>query len=578
MGPFLGDGLVTAILWLSVPAVPLLVASLRVFPRLRKAVPLLAPAAVLPALAVAMTEPSPARLPWLLLGAELGLDAVGRTFLILTALLWCTAALFSRGYLARDAQRDRFMTYFLLTMAGNLWLVVARDPATFYTAFALMTFAAYGLVVHRRTPEAVRAGRIYIMMAVLGEVCIATGLWLLVSSGTDVGSAAALQDRSAAMFVLLLAGFGIKAGALPLHVWLPLAHPVAPTPASAVLSGAMIKAGLLGWLRFLPSPGPEAVGAMIAVGVAGALGGVVFGLTQRDPKTILAYSSVSQMGWMIVAVAALVAAPSQRGVAAAAIALYALHHGLVKGGLFLSTGLSGPPGGTGPRVRRAGQVALALTMAAAPATGGAAAKGAIKGLVPFLPGSWPHILPWLLAAAAAGTALLMIHFLAAAWPDREGASTSDSSQWGAWLSLVLAASVLPLAAAGGAPWPGPDLPGSLAPLLAGVLVTLAVRRFFRGGGKTVAAMPAGDLLVPLEAFTRRLHSIWERNVGPTLRRWHGTIYSFRWHEPHEVRALRKVLDLGEAWWGRWPVCGVLFLLSLIATAMLLLPGAAFPVP
>ena len=94
----------------------------------------------------------------------------------------------------------------------------------------------------------------------------------------------------------------------------------------------------------------------------------------------------------------------------------------------------------------------------------------------------------------------------------------------------------------------------------------------------MAAMPAGDLLVPLEAFTRRLHSIWERNVGPTLRRWHGTIYSFRWHEPHEVRALRKVLDLGEAWWGRWPVCGVLFLLSLIATAMLLLPGAAFPVP
>ena len=124
MGPFLGDGLVTAILWLSLPAVPLLVASLRVFPRLRKAVPLLAPAAVLPALAVAMTEPSPARLPWLLLGAELGLDAVGRTFLILTALLWCTAALFSRGYLARDAQRDRFMTYFLLPSTDSCVITV----------------------------------------------------------------------------------------------------------------------------------------------------------------------------------------------------------------------------------------------------------------------------------------------------------------------------------------------------------------------------------------------------------------------------------------------------------------------
>ena len=72
----------------------------------------------------------------------------------------------------RDARRDSFMTYFLLTMSGNLWLIIARDPATFYASFALMTFAAYGLVVHTRTPRAVRAGRIYLVMAVLGEVCI----------------------------------------------------------------------------------------------------------------------------------------------------------------------------------------------------------------------------------------------------------------------------------------------------------------------------------------------------------------------------------------------------------------------
>lgn len=379
----------TTLLWLSLPALPLLVAFLRVVPGLRSAVPLLAPVAVAPAFVVAAWEPAPLRLPWLLLGSEMGLDSVGRSFLVLTALLWCAAALFCRGYLKGDARRDPFMTYFLLTMSGNLWLTVARDPVTFYSAFALMTFAAYGLVVHTRTPEAVRAGRIYLVMAVLGEICIATGLWMLVSGGADVTSAASPAGRSLTTFVLLLAGFGIKAGALPLHVWLPLAHPVAPTPASAVLSGAMIKAGLLGWLRFLPAHGTEAAGALVAIGLAGAFAGVVFGLAQRSPKTILAYSSVSQMGWMIIGVSALVAVPSMRREASGAIALYALHHGLVKGGLFLSVGLSGHRGRIGSLVRRTGQAALALTMVAAPATGGPPPNTRSRGSRRFCPASGP---------------------------------------------------------------------------------------------------------------------------------------------------------------------------------------------
>ena len=562
-----------AVLWLSVPALPLLVASLRAFPGLRKAVPLLMPAAAVPAFAVAALEPAPIRLPWLLLGSEMGLDPVGRTFLFLTALLWGAAALFCLGYLKHDARRDSFMTYFLLTMSGNLWLVVSRDPATFYASFALMTFAAYGMVVHTRTPEAVRAGRIYLVMAVLGEVCIGAGLWMLVSGGADVGSAAVPAHRAGATFALLMAGFGIKAGMLPLHVWLPLAHPVAPTPASAVLSGAMIKAGLLGWLRFLPSHGPEAAAVMIAVGIAGALGGVVFGLLQRDPKTVLAYSSISQMGWMIIGVATLVAVPPLRDEASAAIALYALHHGLVKGGLFLSVGLSGPPGGIGPGVRRTGQVALALTMAAAPATGGAAAKHAIKELVPFLPSPWPHVLPWLLPAAAAGTALLMIRFLAAAWPGRREGTIPGASQWAAWFPLVLASAFLPLVAAHGTPGPEHGLAGQLAPLLAAALIALAAGSFSRGRITAWPALPAGDILIPVEALARRLHSHWVNTVGPTLRARHTAMYAYRWHEPHEVPVLRQVLDRGEGWWGRWSVCGFLFLLALIATALFLLPGA-----
>lgn len=562
-----------AVLWLTVPALPLLVASLRAFAGLRKAVPLLMPAAVAPALAVAAWDPAPTRLSWLLLGSEMGLDPAGRTFLVLTALLWGAAALFCRGYLKGDSRRDSFMTYFLLTMSGNLWLIIARDPVTFYTSFALMTFAAYGLVVHTRTPSAVRAGRIYLVMAVLGEICVAIGLWMFVSAGADGGPATGLAGRLGATFVLLLVGFGIKAGAFPLHVWLPLAHPVAPTPASAVLSGAMIKAGLLGCLRFLPTQGPEGAAVLVLVGLGGAFGGLVSGLFQRDPKTILAYSSISQMGWMIIGLATLVAVPALREEAAAAIALYALHHGLVKGSLFLSVSLSGSRGGIGLRVRRSGQVVLSLAMCAVPFTGGAAAKHAIKGLVPFLPGPWSHILPWLLAAASAGTALLMIHFLVAAWPERDDGAVPHASQWAAWLPLVVASPFLPLFAARGAPGSDAGLPGQFAPLLAAGLIALAAARFFRGRGKAAPTLPAGDILVPFETVSRRLLALWQHPVGPALRDWRSAMYSFQWHEPHELPLLQQVLDRCESWWGRWSVCGLLFLLALIATALLLLPGA-----
>src|SRR5690606_9904977 len=111
---------------------------------------------------------------------------------------------------------------------------------------------------------------------------------------------------------LLLAGFGVKVGAVPLHMWLPLAHPAAPTPASAVLSGAMSTAGLLGWLRVLPfgDASLPSIGIwVLAAGMLAAFAGVAAGLTQTDAKTALAYSSISQMGLLTMAVGAGLAAP-----------------------------------------------------------------------------------------------------------------------------------------------------------------------------------------------------------------------------------------------------------------------------
>jgi len=211
-----------------------------------------------------------------------------------------------------------------------------------------MTFAAYGVIVHVGSAPARRAGKVYIIMALLGEALLICALLLATAAagGTDlrqIPAAVAASPLRNLIIALVLTGFGVKAGAVPLHLWHPLAHPVAPTPASAVLSGGMIKAGLLGWLRFLHLGEvvlPEWGALCIAVGLATASYGVVVGLTQDEPKTVLAYSSVSQMGFMLTGIGIGLSAPVAWPAALSAVLLYALHHGLAKGALFLGVGVS----------------------------------------------------------------------------------------------------------------------------------------------------------------------------------------------------------------------------------------------
>jgi formate hydrogenlyase subunit 3/multisubunit Na+/H+ antiporter MnhD subunit len=199
-------------------------------------------------------------LSWLLFGTILGLDETGRVFLLLTAILWLAAGVYARGYLAADRQQRRFWFVFLLTMSGNLGLPLAFDMISFYCFFALMSFAAYGLVIHERTAFARRAGAIYLGLVMVGEILLFAALLLLAPDATslllaDAASALVTTERQSLILALLITAFGIKIGMLPLHIWLPLAHPAAPLPASAVLSGAMIKAGALGLLRLLPASG-----------------------------------------------------------------------------------------------------------------------------------------------------------------------------------------------------------------------------------------------------------------------------------------------------------------------------------
>ena len=431
------------------------------------------------------------RLDWVLFGMELGVDRTTAPFLALTLVLWALAALFAWDYVRE--RRGLFAAFFAATFAGNLGLVLARDAASFYLFFSLMTFAAYGLVVHERDAAALRAGRVYIVLAVLGEAMLLAGL-LLAAQGSeslalaDVRAAAAASSSRELITALILGGFGVKAGLFGLHVWLPLAHPVAPAPASAVLSGAMIKAGLLGWIQFLPlteAPLPAWGAALAAAGLLAAFYGAALGVVQKEPKTVLAYSSVSQMGFMTAGVGAALADVSIAPAAIAAAAYYALHHGLAKGALFLGAGVA---------PRRALFLLLvlpALVLSGLPFTSGAAAKHALKDVLD----AWPFLGP-LLSLAAAGTTLLMARFLLLMLRSEPG--EHGPRALAAWIACTLASLGAVLLAPFAAPQWSDLWPAALGIAIAAVFLYRPMR---------LVRIAPGDLLIPLET------------AGVALARW-----------------------------------------------------------
>jgi formate hydrogenlyase subunit 3/multisubunit Na+/H+ antiporter MnhD subunit len=533
--------------------------------------------AALPALLVALLTPvyTTIELHWLGLGTRLGLDATGRTFLFFTALLWGLSGVFGQAYLAKDAGRGRFFVFYLLAMAGNFGLVLALDAPSFYVCFALMSFASYGLVIHNRDAEALRAGRIYIYLVVLGEVLLFAALAVMAANTGSTRMHVGAEIAGVA-FGLAIAGFGIKVGLLPLHVWLPLAYPAAPAPASAVLSGAMINAGVIGWLRFLPfgqAPQPGWGNLLLGLGLAGAFFGVLIGLTQRNPKAVLAYSSISQMGLITVLVGAGLLAPEHWPVAQTAILLYALHHGLAKGALFLGVGVAQAAGTRARGWVGLGLVLPALALAGAPWTSGALAKTALKSATGALSPAWMDWLSVLLPLAAVGTTLLMVRFLVVVWPREPDHGHLTAGLWLPWTVLLGAVALtLPL-------WPSAAAPNvnltdwsktwsAAGPVLAGAFVGLAVWKWKRPPAR-FPEIPAGDLLALLErsaaAFRRQwpapaLRNAWTQASGVTssvFRRVAGSFDAGDWSHRCE-RALQ-----------RWPVAGALFLALAVIFGLLL---------
>jgi len=478
---------------------------------LRRCMPWMAIFGALPALFCALTVPigTTLELPWLLLESRFAIDATGKHFLLFTALLWLFSAVFAAGYMAGDEKRFRFFFGFLLAMGGNFGLILAMDMVSFLVAFALMSFASYSLVVHSQDADAVRSGRVYISLVVIGEIILFSALILHAGTGGDVNLQSLKGTLSTpTVAVLLLIGFGIKAGAILLHVWLPLAHTVAPTPASAVLSGSMIKAGLIGWIRFLP-PGAEGAAAwgavFLAAGIIAAFYGVAVGLGQNHPKTVLAYSSISQMGLITVAFGIWLTLGNEAPAAAACVLLYAFHHALAKGALFLGVGVVG---GMKPQSKRRGLVTAALVIAAlalagGPLTTGAMAKIALKNVVVHLPANWEGTLVLLLPLSAIGTAVLMGRFFYTLRTYTAHHRVSKIEFLSLIALLMLSTTALFLVP-GNRPAANAMLKPSSVwlsfwPAAVGIGLTTSVWFWSRRTGRGIPwRIPAGDLLLPVE--------------------------------------------------------------------------------
>ena len=340
------------------------------------------------------------------------MDAPGAMLLGSAAVLWSAAGFFAVASLGSGPSFGRFQVFWLLTMSGSFGVFLASDLLSFLTMFALASLPAYGLVVQDGTPAAQSAGKVYLAFALLGESLLLVGFALLAwnspgGSLVIVEAVGALAGSPLRDFTLacLVGGFAMKLGLVPAHFWLPLAHPAAPAAGSAVLSGVIIKSGVIGLIRFLPMEMPLAdwgLGLAVA-GLVAAIYGVVIGMTQSNPKTILAYSSVSQMGVIASLLGmGLVAGDPSVGWDAA---FYAMHHLFAKGALFLAAGVVAA-GNNRPRwAVFAPATLIALGMAGLPFTGGALAKIAAKNVF----GS--GLTATFAAVSAAGTALLMIHFL-----------------------------------------------------------------------------------------------------------------------------------------------------------------------
>ncbi|MDS4022205.1 MAG: hydrogenase 4 subunit B [Candidatus Competibacter sp.] len=294
----------------------------------------------------------PLGLPWL--GAHFRLDALAAFFLIVVNLGGAVASLFALGYGRHERAPERVLPFFPAFLAGMNLVLLADDAFTFLVAWEFMSLSSWALVMaHHQDPANARAGYLYLVMACFGTLALLLAFGLL--AGPDGGydfatirAGTTSPGFAALVLMLALLGAGSKAGLVPLHVWLPLAHPAAPSHVSALMSGVMTKVAIYGFIRIVFDLLGEPVvwwwgGVVLALGGITAVLGVLYALMQHDLKRLLAYHTVENIGIIFIGLGLALAFQANQMYASAALALTAalfhvLNHSLFKSLLFLGAG------------------------------------------------------------------------------------------------------------------------------------------------------------------------------------------------------------------------------------------------
>jgi formate hydrogenlyase subunit 3/multisubunit Na+/H+ antiporter MnhD subunit len=293
----------------------------------------------------------PVGLPWL--GAHFRLDALAAFFLLVVNLGSATASLYGLGYGRHEEAPARVLPFFPAFLAGMNLVVLADDAFTFLFTWEFMSLSSWALVMaHHRRPGNATAGYIYLLMASLGTLALLLAFGLLAGQTGGyafdaIRSTAPSAQVAGVVLALALIGAGSKAGLVPLHVWLPLAHPAAPSHVSALMSGVMTKVAVYGFVRIvfdlLGSPSWWWGALVPLLGGVTALMGVLYALMQHDLKRLLAYHTVENIGIIFIGLGLALAFQAAQMQGAAALALTAalfhvFNHSVFKSLLFFGAG------------------------------------------------------------------------------------------------------------------------------------------------------------------------------------------------------------------------------------------------
>ncbi len=287
------------------------------------------------------------------IGARFRVDALSAFFLVVVNLGAAITSLYALGYGRHEEAPARVLPFYAAFLAGMNLVVFADDAFTFLLAWEFMSLTSWAIVLARhRDPANSRAAFIYLVMASFGTLCLLLGFGLMAGPAGgyafDTIRAASTAPATTTIAVLLaLLGAGSKAGLVPLHVWLPLAHPAAPSHVSALLSGVMTKVGVYGFVRIVfdlaGAPNPWLGLVILTIGGITAAIGVLYALMQHDLKRLLAYHTVENIGIIFVGLGLALAFRANAMNVAAALALTAalfhvFNHSVFKSLLFFGAG------------------------------------------------------------------------------------------------------------------------------------------------------------------------------------------------------------------------------------------------